>query len=193
MKIVAHFFVVLMLPLLQEMQAQAREAAKPRPETKIVVRISREFIHELTGKDFRRDAPIDNNAFGAKVEGSAHVDGNFDVKLQSANASDFDLLINGEVLTQAVATTRPVQVHTHGVAVFAGRRRIVFDGDAFTGKAIDMNVTYHSSIDQLCSSHGGMIGVLTRGIARTTVRHTYRKPTRKPEMRFARSLQRPSK
>jgi hypothetical protein len=99
------------------------------------------------------------------------VDGKFDVKLcESDNASDFDLLVNGEVLTQAAATSRPFQVHAHGVAAFTGRRRIVFDGNAFAGQAIEMNVTYRSTIDEICSFRGGVTGALARGIARPAVR-----------------------
>jgi hypothetical protein len=171
MKFVPHIVVVSAMHLLQGGPADAQQPAKLLPETKVVLRISREFIHELSGKQFKRDEPIDKNALRAKVEGSAHVDGTFDVKLQkSDNASDFDLLVNGEVLTQVVASSRPIQVHAHGVAAFTGRRRIVFDGNAFTGRAIEMNVTYRSSIDQLRSFRGGLIGAFTRRIARPIVR-----------------------
>ena len=136
MKFVPHLVVIFAMHVLQGVQAEAQQPAKPLPETKVVLRISRKFIHELTGKQFKRDEPIDKNAFGATLKGSAHVDGTFDVKLQkSDNASDFDLLVNGEVLTQLVATSRPVQVYAHGVAAFTGRRRIAFDGNAFAGQA----------------------------------------------------------
>src|SRR5580700_4912158 len=115
MKLVSHLVVLSAMHLVQGVEAEAQQPAGILPETKVVLRISREFIHELTGKQFKRDAPIDKTAFGAKVEGSAHVDGTFDVKLQkSDNASDFDLLVNGEVLTQVVAAKRPVQVYAHG-------------------------------------------------------------------------------
>jgi hypothetical protein len=171
MKFLPHLVVVSALVLLQTAPAGAQQAAQPLPETKVVLRISREFIHELTGKKFQRDQRIDRNAFGSVVEGNAHVDGTFDVVLQkSQHASDFDLLVNGEVLTQVAATSRPVQVHAHGLAAFAGRRRVVFDGNAFTGQAIDMDVAYRSHIDQICSFRGGLMGAVARGVARPAVR-----------------------
>jgi hypothetical protein len=174
MKFAPHLIVISAIHLWQGVQAEAQPAvggAKLLPETKVVLRISREFIHELTGKQFKRDEPIEKNSFGATVKGSAHVEGTFEVKLQkSDDASDFDLLVNGEILTQVVASSRPIQVYAHGVAAFNGRRRVVFDGNAFTGRVSEMNVTYHSHIDQLCSFRGGLIGALTRGIARPTVR-----------------------
>jgi hypothetical protein len=171
MKITSHLVVLFAIHLVQGEQAEAQQPAKPLPETKVILRISREFIFQLTGKQFKRDEPIDKNTAGGTVEGSAHVDGTYDVKLQeSDNACEFDLFVNGEVLTQVVASSRPVQVHAHGIAAFSGRRRISFDGNAFAGQAIDMNVTYCSSIDSICSFRGGLIGALTRGIARPIVR-----------------------
>jgi hypothetical protein len=149
----------------------APAGAQPLPETKVVLRISREFILELTGKQFKREQRIDKNALGAAVEGSAQVDGTFDVKLQKSDvAGDFDLMVNGEVLTQVVATSRPVRVYAHGAATFSGSRRVAFDGNAFTGQAIEINVAYHSNIDQICSVRGGLIGTLARNIASPTVR-----------------------
>jgi len=150
MTFVPHLVVVFAMHLPQGVQAEAQQPAKLLPETKVVLRISRQFILELTGKQFKRDEPIDKNAFGAIVKGNAHADGTYDVKLQKSDKlSDFDILVNGEVLTQVVATSRPVQVSAHGVAAFSGRRRIAFDGNAFTGQAIEMNATYGSSIDQI--------------------------------------------
>lgn len=152
-------------------QAKAQEPGKLLPETKLVLRISRDFIHELTGKQFKRDEPIAQNAMGATVNGSAHVDGAFDVKLQkSDSASELDLLVNGDVFTQVVATSRAVQVYAHGVARFIGRRHIAFDGNAFSGQPLEISVAYGSSVDQICSFRGGMIGALTRGIARPVLR-----------------------
>ena len=171
MKILPHLLVISATLLLQGAPAVAQQSDKPLPETKVVLRISREFIHELTGKQFKRDQRIDKNAFGAAVEGNAQVDGTFDVKLQkSESAGDFDLLVNGDVLTEVVATSRPVQVYAHGVAAFTGRRRIAFDGNAFAGQAIEMNVTYRSSIDQIRAVRGGLIGALARNIASPGVR-----------------------
>jgi hypothetical protein len=116
------------------------------------------------------------------VQGSAHVDGTFNVKLQkSASASDFDFLVNGEVLTRMVATSRLIQVHEHGVARFNGRRRVVFNGDDFTGQALEMNATYRSSLDQMYSFRGGLIGALTRGIALPTVRRDLPESDRQAE------------
>ncbi len=157
--------------LIQMGLTEAQDPAKPLPETKVVLRISRKFINELTGTEFKRDEPIAKSSFGSTIRGCAYASGTFDVKLEkSPSAIDFDFLVKGEVLTQVVATKRRVQVHGHGVAGFNGRRRVVFDGNAFTGQSLEMNATYRSSIDQVQSFRGGLIGSLARGIAMPAAR-----------------------
>jgi hypothetical protein len=171
MKFLPQLVVISAIHLLQGMQAEAQEPIKLLPETKVVLRISREFFREITGKQFERDEPIAKNSFGVSVQGIARAKGTFDVKLQkSSSAIDFDFLVKGEVLTQVVGTKGLVQVHGHGIAGFNGRRRVVFDGNAFTGQALEVSATYHTSLDRACSVRRGLIGSLTRGIALRTVR-----------------------
>jgi hypothetical protein len=169
MKLLHQFVVVSAFPLLQGVPAEAQEPAKTLPETKLVLRISRVFIRELTGKQFKRDEPITKNSFGATIQGHAHVDGTFDVKLQkSPSAIEFDFLVKGEVLTQVVATRRHVQAQGHGLAWFSGQRRVIFDGNALTGQALEIDAAFHSNLDHVCSFRGGLIGSLTRGVALRT-------------------------
>jgi hypothetical protein len=166
MKFLRHWIAVAALHFLQGIPVDAQPPTGQLPETKVVLRISREFILELTGKQFRRDEPIHKKTFGAIVEGTALVTGRFDVGLQrSDSAAEFDLLVNGEILTRWTATSRAVQVYAHGFAAFQGRRRIAFDGNAFTGQAIDMGATYRSDIDRICSFRTGPFGELSRDIA----------------------------
>src|SRR5262245_63334884 len=106
----------------------------PEGETKVVLRVAREFIHDLTGKRFHRDEPVRTNGLGGVVTGQARVDGRFDVRLEkSNNGSSFDLLATGDVQTQLVVSARPVNVHGHGTASFTGKRHFVFDGKRFSG------------------------------------------------------------
>ncbi len=171
MKYMPLLVVFSAIPLLQGVRAEAQEPNKLLPETKVVLRISRQFIRELTGKQFERDEPIDKNSFRATIQGCAHAAGTFYVKLQkSPSTIDFDFLVQGEVLTQVVASRRLVQVHGHGVAWFNGRQHVVFDGNAFTGEALDITATYRSSIDRACSLQGSLAGSLRRGIALRSAR-----------------------
>ena len=143
------------------------QPSKPLPETKIVLRIARDILHELTGKEFKREEAIAKNIAGAEVSGQARVHCTFDVKLRpSETESAFDLVANGTFATQMTATRRVVQVNLHGVAPFDARRHIVFDGIAFTGRDMDVRALHQSSIDDIRSSRGGLFGAIARGAAR---------------------------
>lgn len=166
MKFIPHSIAFFALFFVLNTSASAQEG-KPLPETKVVLRISRDCLHELTGKEFQREEAIAKNMAGADVRGKARVDCKFDVKLRvSETESSFDLVANGTFATQMTATRRLVQVNLHGIAPFDARRRISFDGNAFTGREIDMQATHQSSIDGIRSARGGVIGAIARGAAR---------------------------
>src|SRR5438105_1979884 len=131
MKFVLHsiFIIGLVFVLGAPVSAQP---SKPLPETKIVLRISREFLQELTGSEFQHDEAIARSIAGAEVQGQARVDCTFEVKLRpSETESAFDLTAHGTLATQLTATRRLVQVNLHGLAPFDARRRIDFNGNAF--------------------------------------------------------------
>lgn len=171
MKILAPFAALPALLALGWLLAPL-DAQEPLPpvETKIILRISRPFLAELTGRKFQRDEPIATTASGATVRGTAHLDGQFNVKLhRNDSASAFDLLLAGEVRTQVTATRRPVVVSLQGRAPFHASRRIDFNGRHFVGQCIEADVCYHSDLDQICSLRGGLFGAVARRVARPVV------------------------
>ena len=132
-------------------------------ETTVVLRISRELIRDLTGVHFAKDDPIATIYRGADVAGNAHAAGTFDVKLhKSDTASDFDLHVAGNVLTQSSATRRPVVVYTHGVASYNATCRVV----------VQVTVCNNTTLDGIGSFRDGVLGALTRGLARPSVRRS---------------------
>jgi hypothetical protein len=169
MKLLNQLAVAAGIFFLQGVQVKAQERTYKLPETNLVVRISREFVHQLTGKHFKHDEPIAKYTFGAMVQGYAHVGGTFDVQLEKNPAAiGFDFLVKGEVSTQVMATRREVQLHTHGIAEFTGRRHVIFDANGFVGQKPELDATFCSSIYQVCSFRRGFVGSLQRGIALTT-------------------------
>ena len=68
------------------------------------------------------------------------------------------------------ATRRPVVVQIHGEAPFSGRRPVVHQDDRFISRPLTMDVCNHFTLDEICSFHGGVTGMLTRRIARPMVR-----------------------
>lgn len=171
-------FLRILPVLVVSMASVAPVTAQPvdsRAETKVVLRISRDLIRDLTGVHFDKVEPIATTSDGAEVVGQAQVAGTFDVKLhQSATASDFDLQIAGTVLTQLTATRRPVLVHTHGVAPFTACCRITLKEHQFRRHDVQVSVSNQFTLDEIDSFRGGAIGALTRGLARPIVRRSLR-------------------
>jgi hypothetical protein len=161
----------LLSPL--SMQAEALQPPKELPETQVVLRISREFIHELTAKQFKRDVPIDLNSNGMAVSGMALAEGATDVKIQASdNACDFELVVEGMVITRLVAANRSVRIRLNGSAPFKARRRIVFADDAFSGQNVEVDTIYHSTVEGICSDRIGLIGTLARAAAHSKIQRT---------------------
>ncbi|MBI3822403.1 MAG: hypothetical protein HY289_06955 [Planctomycetes bacterium] len=154
--------------IVSPLQAQAPD---PPKETRVVLRISREFIHTLLGVRFQGDEPIDSSERGVVVAGNAHFLGKTDITLhKSETESDFDLLITGTIDTQINAAKRPVVVFAHGGAPFSVSRRIVFDGKKFTGQPICMTVANRFALDDITTARGRPLGPVARGLVTPIVR-----------------------
>ncbi len=152
----------------------AQEAARPA-ETKVVLRVSRELLTKLAGARFEKNQPIDSNADGVAVTGTAHVAGEVDARLhESATESDFDLHLSGNITIQLTATRRPVVVCAHGNAPFSATRRVGFDGTKFTGQPVCVSVANHFCLDGIGSFRPGVAGAVTRGLAQPFVRRGLR-------------------
>src|SRR5207244_1862909 len=152
MKWTLHFIALISLFFGFSTPASA-QPSKPLPETKIVLRVSREFLQELTGNEYQSEQAIAKSIAGADVRGQSRVQCTFEVKLRpSETECAFDLVAHGTFATQMTATRRVVQANLHGIAPFDARRRIDFDGNAFTGHGIDMQARHQTRNDQVLLS-----------------------------------------
>lgn len=143
------------------------------PETRIVLRVSRKFIRCLVGREFAHTEPIESTIDGTVLNGSARVTGKFHINLiESTTESDFELGVTGEVTTQLTATRRPVVIQAHGAAPFSGKRRIMHTGDEFTADPVTIDVNHRFVLDEICPFRRGVIGAVTKRLARPAVRRS---------------------
>jgi hypothetical protein len=155
--------VLMLVPVFS---AGAQEAA----QTQVVLRIAREYLQDLTGKEFQREVTVTPQVGGAPIRGQARVAGTFDIRIEpNTTAGAFDLVVRGTVQTRLVGASKPVQVHTHGTATFSGQRRFVFQEDRLIGQKAMLQVDYHSTVDDITPNRGGVVGALTRRFAAPTV------------------------
>ncbi len=142
----------------------------PMPETRIVLRVSGEFIQCMLGKSFQRDEPIATNVQGVAVTGTAHVTGKLRVALKESDVdSAFDILIDGTVASQITGKSRPVVIQAHGNATFTGKRKYVSIDDQFVAEPVTLSACNQFTLDRICAFHGGLVGKLTERIARPYV------------------------
>ena len=145
-------------------------AEAPEGGARVVLRISRAFLADLTRQQFEQDQPIRTTADGATVVGCARVAGGFRVKLYaSETASEFDLLVDGAVATRVEVTRKPVRVLLNGSAPFHASRRVAFDGTTFTPRPTCVGACYRSCLDAICTLRNGPAAPLVRRLARPVV------------------------
>ena len=173
MQLLSTFLVATYLPLMAIPYSADAEPTIDLPETRVVLRISREFIYELTRQRFQKDVPVSLISGNAVVQGTANAEGTTDIEIQaSENACSFDLIVRGNVTTRLVASTGGVQLRLHGDAPFTASRRVLFEDVAFTARRAEVATSYHSTIEGICAFQGGLIGAVKRGVASSTARWT---------------------
>ena len=145
-------------------------ADEPTPEatgSRILVRISREFIgkHNLPLVD--EVAPINRCLFGAHVTGESHTRGTTTVNMDIEDGGDtvFTFHFAGTTVSQTVATT-PVAVYSTGTTVFEAQCAIRFDGLRFTAEAATITATHSTTIDCVATPCGSLAALRTGGPGR---------------------------
>ncbi len=96
------------------------------------------------------------------VTGTATTTGQTSISMDlHENEAMFTLHFKGTTVTKTVATRRPVDVYTTGVANFEARRIIRFDGVRFTAQEPTIDATYSSTTDDV-ETPRGIIGRIAR-------------------------------
>ena len=146
--------------------ATAVDATAAPLETKVVLRISKEFIEKHSPPPVEHMAPVDRCLFGSHVTGTAFTRGQASLVMHADDRrAVFVLHFSGTTTTQTVARKRPVAAYNTGVAPFDVHREIRFDGMQFDEGPESIEASYTSRLDSLCGPPG-LRGRIVRAIAR---------------------------
>jgi hypothetical protein len=127
-------------------------------ETRIVIRISREFLRRHLNPTVDSTRPVDRMLFGAHVTGTSETHGKTTIDLQAhQDGADFTLRFSGETVNRTVATRSPVRVYSTGRTTFDATRIVRFDGVRFTAEPSRVESAHGSTTDQICVP-GGLRG-----------------------------------
>ncbi len=154
--------VVLMLSLLAVRSTYAQEAAAESPETKIVLRISKDFICSHGPPPIERVASIDRCLFGARVTGTATTKGQAALTVDGDQSKpSFTFHFKGTTTQRTVASQHPVKAYSTGVTTFDVYRPIYFEGLEFSDGPEVIEASQSSRLDRL-SVPPGLRGSIVR-------------------------------
>jgi len=124
-------------------------------ETKIVLRISKEFIRQHAPPVVEHVAPVNKCLFGSRVTGTAYTRGRPALTMDTDHSNPvFTLHFKGTTTTKTVASKHPVKAYNTGIAVFDVHRQIRFDGMQFVEGPESIEATYSSTLDCLATPPG---------------------------------------
>lgn len=124
-------------------------------ETKMVLRISKDFIRRHAPPVVEHVSPVNKCLFGSRVTGTASTRGRPAVTMDTDHSKPvFTLHFKGTTTTKTVASKHPVKAYNTGVAVFDVHRQIRFDGMQFSEGPESIEATYASTLDCLATPPG---------------------------------------
>jgi hypothetical protein len=149
-------------------------AGEPKAEatgSRIVLRISWEFIRKHHVPLIDETAPINKCLFGAHVTGQSHTTGEALINMDIEDGGDtvFTFHFKGTTIGKTVATHAPVAVFSTGTTNFEAQRAIRFDGLRFTAEPASIRAAHTLTIDGVCAPRG-LIGRIARSRAWASIR-----------------------
>ena len=124
-------------------------------ESKIVLRISKDFIRQHAPPTVEHVAPVNKCLFGSRVTGTAFTKGHPALTMDTDHSRPvFTLHFKGTTTTKTVASKHPIKAYNTGTAVFDVHRQIRFDGMQFSEGPESIEATYSSKLDCLATPPG---------------------------------------
>jgi hypothetical protein len=150
---------------------QAASAGVVQDKT-LVLRISRDFLHDHVPKVADQVTPVSRCLLGARVTGNAITHGEpLVVEGADPSAPSFTIHFRGLTTTHTVASKGPVRVHSTGNSPFDVRRDIHFDANGFSASDTLIDCGFSSSIEGL-DVPPGLRGRLLRSLAMPQIERT---------------------
>ena len=167
---------------LQEKVQQKVQAALTEPQessgddsakqTRVVLRISKQFIQEHAPPAVEEGSRVDRCLFGARVTGTAITRGRPTLTMDTDHERPvFTLHFKGTTSTRTVATKPPVKAYNTGAGQFDVHREIRFDGTQFSEGAESIEASYSSRLEGLATPPG-LRGRLVRRFALPEIART---------------------
>ena len=124
-------------------------------ETKVVLRVSKEFIRQHAPPVVEHVAPVNKCLFGSRVTGTAYTRGRPALTMDTDHSKPvFTLHFKGTTTTKTVASKHPVKAYNTGLATFDVHRQIRFDGMQFSEGPESIEASYSSTLDCLATPPG---------------------------------------
>ena len=123
--------------------------------SKIVLRISKDFIRRHAPPPVDHVAPVNKCLFGSRVTGTAYTKGRPSLTMDTDHSKPvFTLHFKGTTTTKTVASKHPIKAYNTGTAAFDVHRQIRFDGMQFSEGPESIEATYSSRLDGLATPPG---------------------------------------
>lgn len=145
----------------------AAEAAEPvKPDHRIVLRVSSAMLNSLMDgrEDVNRESVVQETILGTSVYGKARVTGTPVVKLvESPEHARFQIILNGTAVARTTGYNGPAIVSSRSVTSFTATKMVVFEpGKGFSGQPAKVTARTQTTIENIDSTRGGLIGRIIR-------------------------------
>ncbi|WP_254507504.1 SHD1 domain-containing protein [Anatilimnocola floriformis] len=141
-------------------------AADPKPDHRIVLRVSSAMLNSsMDGKDLvNRESDVQEQMLGTTVIGKAKVTGTPVVKLiESGDSAKFQIILEGTAVSHTTGYNGPAIVTSRSTTKFTATKLVVFEPTrGFYGQPAKVNATTQTTIENIDSTRGGIIGRIVR-------------------------------
>lgn len=142
-------------------------AAEPQqPDHRIVLRVSSAMLNSvMDGRDdVNRETDVREEILGTTIIGKAHTTGTPVVKLvESQDRAKFQIILNGTAVSRTTGYNGPAIVTSRSVTNFIATKVVVFEpGKGFWGQPVKVTARTQTTIQNIDSTRGGIIGRIIR-------------------------------